>query len=365
LITAESREEIADIGVNAARDVLGLEANAIHLANDERSALVPVAGTDSLHDLIGDPPRFTKGDSIAWRAYEDGEALEIADTHDDPDVYNPDTPLRSELHLPLGEYGILVAGSPTPDTFDEEDLVLGQILAGSIVSAFEQIEQMEQRKAREQELAKQNNRLEEFASIVSHDLRNPLNVAEGRVELARENSDWDQLDAVERAHERMNALIDDLLTLAREGNHVNDIETVALDSVVQDCWKAVATADATVHVETDRTILADRSRLQQLLENLMRNAVEHAGSDVTVSVGDLPDGFYVEDDGPGIPADARDDVFEAGYSTSDSGTGFGLSIVQQIVTAHGWEIVVNEGHEGGARFEITGVAFAANSERSQ
>ncbi|KPN29199.1 phosphate regulon sensor kinase PhoR [Halolamina pelagica] len=85
------------------------------------------------------------------------------------------------------------------------------------MSAFEQIEEMEQRRARERELTVQNQRLEEFASIVSHDLRNPLNVAEGRVELAQETGELEHLDAVERAHERMNALIDDLLTLARQG----------------------------------------------------------------------------------------------------------------------------------------------------
>ncbi|WP_394325756.1 GAF domain-containing protein [Halolamina pelagica] len=109
LIQAESRQEIAEIGVEAARDVLGLEANAIHLVDDDRSALVPVAGTDSLFDLIGEPPTFTADDSIAWRVFEDNDALAVDDTHDDPDIYNPDSPLRSELHLPLGS-----TGSPSP-----------------------------------------------------------------------------------------------------------------------------------------------------------------------------------------------------------------------------------------------------------
>ena len=174
LINAESREEIAEIGVTAAQDVLGLDANAIHLADDE-SALVPVAETESVHALIGELPTFTRGDSIAWRVYETGEAVAIDDTHDDPDIYNPDSPIRSELHFPLGDYGILIAGSPTPDTFDESDLVLGRLLAGSIVTALEQIEQLDRLRTREQELSEQNERLDEFASIVPHDLRNPVN----------------------------------------------------------------------------------------------------------------------------------------------------------------------------------------------
>jgi PAS domain S-box-containing protein len=358
LIVADSRQEIAEIGVDAARDVLGLDANAIHLYDADRSALVPAAGTEKVFDLVGEPPTFTEGGSIGWRVFESGEALAVDDTHDDPDIYNPESPIRSELLLPIEGYGILMAGSPTPDTFDQEDLVLGQILAGSLVSAFEQIEQMEQRQARERELETQNERLEEFASIVSHDLRNPLNVAEGRVELAKESGELDHLDAVERAHERMNALIDDLLTLARQGEYVSEIAPVRLDAIAGDCWENVATADATLDVRSDRAVLADRSRLQQLFENLMRNAVEHAGDDVTVSVGELADGFYVADDGSGIPADVREDVFDAGYSTSECGTGFGLRIVKQIATAHDWEIAVEEGDDGGARFEITGVSFA-------
>lgn len=106
-------------------------------------------------------------------------------------------------------------------------------------------------------------------------------------------------------------------------------------------------------------ILADRSRLRQLLENLFRNAVEHGGDDVTVTVGELDHGFYVEDDGPGIPEEDREEVFETGYSTSDEGTGLGLCIVKEIIEAHDWEIRVIEGTDGGVRFEITGVEFTA------
>jgi PAS domain S-box-containing protein len=356
LIAAESRERVAEIGVEAARDILELDTNAIHLANDERNALEPVAMTEAVSELVSDPPTFTPGGSIAWRAYEEGNALAIDDVHDDSDIYNPGSPVRSELHLPLGEHGILLAGSLTPNAFDEEDIALGKILAGSITTAFEQIERTEQLRARERELTRQNDRLEAFASIVSHDLRNPLSVASGRLELAREDCDTPHLEPAERALDRMNALIDDLLTLARHGDVVGDLESVALEAVTRRCWENVSTGDATVRIETDRVVEANRGRLQQLLENLFRNSIEHGGEDVTVTVGDLDDGFYVEDDGGGIPPESLDDVFEAGYSTSQEGTGFGLSIVKQIVEAHGWEIRLSESDAGGARFEISGVS---------
>ncbi|WP_239640455.1 sensor histidine kinase [Halogeometricum pallidum] len=91
------------------------------------------------------------------------------------------------------------------------------------------------------------------------------------------------------------------------------------------------------------------------MENLFDNAVRHGGERVTVTVDRLSDGFSVEDDGPGIPAEERDDVFEYGYSTADDGTGFGLNIVAEIADAHDWDVAVSEG-DGGARFEVTGVS---------
>lgn len=206
----------------------------------------------------------------------------------------------------------------------------------------------------QKDLKRRNERLDEFASVVSHDLRNPLNVAAGRLELARVECDSEHFAAIDTAHDRMQTLIDDLLTLARQ-DEATDVEPVSLPTVTEDCWQTVATIDATLAVETERTIRADRSRLQQLFENLFRNAIEHGGADVTVTVGELSEtnGFYVEDDGPGIPVEDRKQVFEAGYSTNDEGTGFGLRIVREIVEAHGWNIRITDGPDGGARFEIT------------
>jgi len=201
----------------------------------------------------------------------------------------------------------------------------------------------------------QNERLNKFASVLSHDLRNPLSVASGRLELAQSESDSTHLDAVSQAHTRMETLIDDLLTLAREGNSVGELESVRLESLAEGCWRNVDTEEATIQIEADRMIRADRSRLQQLLENLFRNTVEHSSSNVSITVGVSDRGFYIEDDGPGIPPEERDRVFDIGYSTADEGTGFGLAIVRRIAEAHGWNVSVVEGSTGGARFEIAGV----------
>ncbi|MFC6875108.1 sensor histidine kinase [Halobellus marinus] len=211
---------------------------------------------------------------------------------------------------------------------------------------------------REAELERKNEELERFASVLSHDFRNPLSVAQGNPELAREDADSERLKTVADAHERMATLIEDLLTLARQGDAIRDMESIELGALATACWENVTTADATLSVETADTIRADRDRLQQLLENLFRNAVEHGGEDVTITIGTVDGGFYVADDGPGIPPEDRDRVFENGYSTARQGTGLGLSIVRQVAAAHSWEIDVTESDSGGARFEFSGVEFA-------
>jgi PAS domain S-box-containing protein len=211
-----------------------------------------------------------------------------------------------------------------------------------------------ERHRQQQELEAQNDRLEEFSTVLSHDLRNPLSVAQGYLTLARETGDTADFDAVDRALGRMDDLVGDLLALARTGESVYDSEDVDLADLVSECWANVVTDGATLVVTTDLTVRAERGRLKQLVENLFRNAVEHGGRSVTVSVGDLPDGsgFYVADDGPGIPVDEREKVFRNGYSGQDNGTGLGLAIVERVAGIHGWEVRLTDSEDGGARFEF-------------
>ncbi|SDE95321.1 histidine kinase N-terminal 7TM domain-containing protein [Halorientalis regularis] len=219
------------------------------------------------------------------------------------------------------------------------------------------------RKLREQnvELKRQNEQLDNFAGIVSHDLRNPLTVADGHLELIDRETDSDHVDPARAALDRMRQIIDDVLTLARSGQSVSDTEQVDLAAVATEAWETVDTRDAALTVDVDLTVEGDPSRLRQLFENLFRNSVEHGGPEVAVTVGTLDGdgGFLIADDGPGIPPDRRAEVFDEGFSTDDDGTGFGLAIIETIVEAHGWEIAVTESEQsGGARFEITGESLA-------
>jgi signal transduction histidine kinase len=229
---------------------------------------------------------------------------------------------------------------------------------GDVIGGLYITQDVTEQREREAELQQQNERLEEFASVVSHDLRNPLNTIDGRLELARGDCDSEHLVEAEAALDRCQTLVDDLLTLAREGRRVAETEPISVSELVERCWRTVETGRATLRTDVDRTVVGNRSRVQQLLENLLRNAIDHGGDSVTITVGEVENGFYVADDGPGIPEEIRDEVFESAHSTVQGNTGFGLAIVKEIVDAHGWEISIGEASAGGARFEITGVTGA-------
>ncbi|MFC4405206.1 hybrid sensor histidine kinase/response regulator [Haloarchaeobius iranensis] len=384
LIRADSTREVTERIAEAAEEILGFSLTVVRLYDADEGGLVPVAQTDQVDDVLPERPLYTPDDdSVNWETYESGTVRIIDDIETFDDVADKGTGLRSVMLLPMGEFGTISVGETVPRALDDTDEFLARILATAGETALQSRAQRADLQSRQAALQRQNERLEEFASVISHDLRNPLNVASLNLELVAEECDSEHLDGVERAHDRMAALIEDLLTLAREGQTLSEVTNVELAPLVANCWRSVDTRGTSLVAETDRTIRADQARLRQLFENLFRNAVEHGnpgdGHDaaatgsqdattdgdgsatdagLTVTVGDLPDGFYVADDGRGIPESARDQVFETGYSTSADGTGFGLSIAEQVADAHDWSIRVTESEAGGARFEFTGVETA-------
>jgi signal transduction histidine kinase len=238
-----------------------------------------------------------------------------------------------------------------------EPLTRGGERVGWVVVLRDETAQQRQQKRLEQK----TEQLELFASTVSHDLRNPLSVAQGNLQLAQEEFDSEQLDTVESAHDRMGEIIEEVLTLARAGQQIDELEPVLIEIAANRAWENVTTGGTELTVETDRTVMADPAMIQHVFENLFRNAVEHGGQEVQVRVGNLENGIYVEDDGTGIPPDKREDVFDVGYTGTSDGTGLGLGIINQVVEAHEWEIRLLEGTDGGARFEITGVEVAEST----
>ncbi len=396
LMRADSAEEVYDIAIEAIEYVFGYPVSGLRIHDEESGSLELVAATDAVRRIVNLRPSYSRGESVEWEVYETGEPRVFAHTDDIGDEYDR-TGVQSAMYLPVGDHGVLSFGSVRPGEFTDSTRQVGMILAANVEAALSRAERTSLLRERERELRRQNERLEEFASIVSHDLRNPLSVARGYLDLAEERGDDDAFDRVRRALDRMDSLIENVLSLARKGQVVGETTAVDAIALAAETWAGVDTAGAELETTGRLTVDADAERLRDLFANLFRNSVEHgstgsratpddsvehgstsnrakpgdsvehAGADVTVGVGPLddgdtdgdPEGFYVEDDGPGIPPSEREKVFEPGHTTGEDGIGFGLPIVRRIAEAHGWTVDLTESADGGARFEVrTGDAAA-------
>ena len=218
---------------------------------------------------------------------------------------------------------------------------------------------------------------EEFVANVSHELRTPLSLIKGYVETlldgARDNPEVAErfLKIIERNANRLDLLIQDLLTIsALESEKIKlnlqPVELHALAAKVLTDLNAKAENKnvALVNEVPELTAHGDVNRLDQVLANLVDNAIKYGRAEGHVTVGGKKrdDGaleIFVRDDGPGIPAEALDRVFERFYrvdkarSRDQGGTGLGLSIVKHIVQAHGGEVRVESEVGQGSTFFFT------------
>lgn len=220
------------------------------------------------------------------------------------------------------------------------------------------------------ELQSSNEQLERFAAQVSHDLRNPLAAIAGFVELAADSpelADAPQaaaaLERAEAAAERMSVLIGDLLAFAKLGGAQPRREPVALGELVEavreDLQGEIAGTGAEVAVDADVDLIGDPTLLRAMLQNLVGNAIKFTWADgrtprVLVHAQTMPGALRltVDDNGPGVPVEQRERVFELmerGTTAEPTGLGIGLSTCRRIVDAHGGTIGIDEAPTGGAR----------------
>jgi PAS domain S-box-containing protein len=372
LTAAHTAEAVFQRAADGGHEVFGADACRIAAVEGDQFVLVASAG-----DVPDDPSTRRIGSGFAGTTYRSGDPVvvdDLTDVRGSPDT-GSSRPYRSLLSAPIGDHGVVQLLSTDSGAFDEDDREMIALFASHVETAVDRAEA-------EAELRDERDRLEEFASVVAHDLRNPLTIASGRLELLAdaENAPNEHVEPLRTALDRMESIITDILRLSRQGDAIGEVETVDLVACVDDAWRSVDTDAARLRRPDDLgTVRADRGRLQELFENLFRNSVEHGSTDnrrgsagdsvehgstaphsddadpsVTVRVGplDRATGFYVADDGPGIPPARRDHVFEYGQSSVDEGTGIGLAVVERIVRAHGWEITAGESADGGARFDV-------------
>ncbi len=236
-------------------------------------------------------------------------------------------------------HGMILLGTNRDQAFDSMEIkLLDEIrkVGGAIIALIE---------SRNQE-----RDIDEFTENLLHELRNPLAIAKAHLSLAWEEDKPDAYRRVDAALDRIDRIIETVGT--EQLDVVEQTSSRDLGATAEDGWTSVKTDDAELEIVSSRALEADHDKLERLFANLFRNAITHGGSEVTVRVGMTEAGFYVEDDGPGIPREYWERVFDRGFSLGN-GLGIGLDIVKRIVKAHGWEIEVQAGEHGGARFEIT------------
>ena len=346
-LTADDESAVAALAMDAADDILELPLTGLWQHDTEGDALLPVAQTQQSDVYFDHQPVFESGEGLIWKAFAADEVVVVDDVQSEPNRYNEDTAVKSEIIVPVQSYGVLVTATLEQREFSDLEVDLLRILSTSLSAAMVRVE-------REAQLQRQNERLSEFTGYVSHDLRNPLSVAQGYIDQAVETEDIDVLDSVKRAHDRMQTLIDDMLLLARKGAVIDLVGPTKVHSIAERAWEAVETRDAELALEGKAVIEADAPRLQQVFENLYRNSIEHGGPELTVTVECSETQIAIADDGYGF--DGEPPPLDA--NTRESESGLGLAIVAKIVDAHGWEITAMDDDDGGSRFEITGVVPA-------
>ena len=356
IASPDATAEVYQRTVDEAVEVFSCDIARLAVVTDGQ--LIPTASSSDEPLSKCDPIPVTTG--YAGQTYKSGEAFRIDDltntrstvqstTADEMKHVDTEQPRhRALLSVSIGDRGILQLFATEPAAFTTKDETLADRFANQVQIVLDNVET-------ETELRQERDQFEEFASVVSHELRNPLQILRGTLDSIAKTDDLDHIERGYRALDRMETIIDELLILARQGERTWKTETVSIGKVVEQCWKTVKTYDGTLVIDTELQIVADPDSLRHFFENLLRNAVEHGGEDVTVTVGELNDGFYVADDGPGIPSTKREAIFEYGYSTTSDGTGLGLAIVETIATEHGWTVTVTNGEDGGARFELCDV----------
>ncbi|MGM0389794.1 MAG: GAF domain-containing protein, partial [Natrinema limicola] len=320
----------------------------------------PVAGTAGAHDEFGGLPRFNPGEGLVWDVFEAGAVELFDDLSETDDLYNPETPLRSEIIAPIGTHGVLMTGSFDPHRFDETDVDLVSTLVENTRAALDRADRERVLRDRTAELERQTERLEAVADILSNDLQRQLEA----VADALEDDDIDEWEfplaenTVETTLDRAERLVDDVREFARNATAVGTRSRLHLESAIADAVTDSQIDENALVVDATATLRADPDRFVRLLETAFDSAAARADDDVTIQIGlvgfddDGTRGFFMCDDAAEIPPTAHDRVLDPTADDDTAIDGLGLALVRAIAEAHDWTCTVTSGENGGTRVEI-------------
>ena len=353
-----------DAATVTAPAVVDAVADALAGGVESAAAREPSRAETLLMSVVdGFPMHLYAKDSEARHALATGATVDLNDVIGRTDLAFSDGPVDQHRRSHRDDRSVIETGEPVIETEeytagdDDEYAVTSKVpwygADGEVVGLAGITQDISERKRRQKVLRRQNERLAKVALVAAHELRNELQVASGRLETLPD--DLDGVDAVQRSHARLASIVDDVVALASQEHVETDERTVWLSTLAREVWEDFDAPDAELVVRGDARIRAQPESLRILFEILLSNALDHGGRDVTVTLGDSEDGFYVADDGRGIDVDPPDRVFDAGFAGSEEGDGFGLYVAQRIAADHGWELHAENGPDGGARFVVSGV----------
>jgi PAS domain S-box-containing protein len=338
--------------VHTGADLLDLQISGIWLLDEERNRLEPVAATAGAHDVVGGLPVFGDGEGLAWDAYQRDESMYFDDVTDVQDIYNPDTPIRSELIVPIGKHGVLMAGDTEVGQFDETDIELAEILAANTEAVLDRLKREQLLEERTEELERQNERLASLEGVLS----GPISATLDDVEQTFESG---TIEEARGAVDRARRLVDVAGTYANRPDATGARTGLTLGETLEAAARETDRQAPSVVVSRDGTLRADHDHLLELFAALVRNATERDADAVSLGVLQATgsrvrrlSGFYVEDDGAVIPRRVRDPPFDP-YA-GDVAVGLELELARLLARDHGWELTADPTQHG-MRFEVTDV----------
>ncbi|WP_339103946.1 PAS domain-containing protein [Haloterrigena salinisoli] len=377
LLESDDPEEICAIAVHSGSDLLELPISGVWLLEEEQGYLDPVAGTAGAHDEFGGLPRFNPGEGLVWDVFESGEIERFDDLRTVEDIYNPDTPIRSEIIAPIGTHGVLMTGSLEPHQFDETDVDLISTLVENTRAALDRADREQVLRERTAELERQTERLESVANVLSSDLKGQLSTVADALQSepggdAGTHEEWEfplAEDSVEATLDRAEGLVDDVREFARNASTVGTRSRICLESAIDEALERSRLDYDSVVVEEPATLRADTDRFVHLLKTAFNDAAARADSEVTIQVGlvgfengERSRGFFLLDDAAEIPPAAHERVLDPttdpDVAETEDGVatdGLGLALVRAIAEAHDWELSIDNGENGGTRLEVRDV----------
>lgn len=315
--------------------------------------------------LVGNATVPADLDSQAGYTLLSEEPVIVDDLHTEERFSGPDLLIEhdvvSGISVIIGTvdepWGVLGTHTTDRREFTEHDVNFVQSVANLLAAAIERHTYQDELEETVTQLQESNARLESFASMLAHELRNPVTIGQIYSQRLPADEAPQAVEYITESFDRLEDAIDIMLLLTQQGEAVDDNTPVSLGAVAREVWDDLDTREATLEVELGLVIRADDVYIRHLFRNLLENAVQHGGADVTVQVGALADGFYVADDGSGIATEDHDAVFEAGFTTAadEGGTGLGLAFVHQLAEVYDWECALTDSAAGGAQFEFTNV----------